>query len=85
MIPGLGHTAPLYAPAAQNHMMPPLFNNGQYFTSAASPTHPFWMQGGLSHSANYGMDYTDPYAMSRVAQTFPYAHWAYSPFAWPTI
>ncbi len=38
---------------------------------------------GLGHSA-FG-SYADPYATARIAQTFPFLHWGYSPFAWPTI
>jgi hypothetical protein len=38
---------------------------------------------GLGHSA-FG-SYADPYATARVAQTFPFASWGYTPFAWPTI
>jgi hypothetical protein len=39
---------------------------------------------GLGHTA-FGSAFADPYATARVAQTFPFLHWGYSPFAWPTI
>ena len=35
--------------------------------------------------AGWGSEYADPYAAARVAQTFPFLHWGYSPFAWQTI
>lgn len=38
---------------------------------------------GLGHSA-LGT-YADPYTTARIAQTFPFLHWGYSPFAWPTV
>lgn len=36
---------------------------------------------GLGHSA-FG-SYADPYTAARVAQTFPFMNWGYTPFAWP--
>ncbi len=33
----------------------------------------------------FGNDYVDPYAQARIAQTFPFVHWGYSPFGWPTV
>ena len=53
-------------------------------------------QTGLAHTgvnqglgnefANaYANAYTDPYATARIAQTFPFVHWGYSPFGWPTV
>lgn len=48
-----------------------------------------WTQNGLGHTGNNDQqqrwDYTDPYATARIAQTFPFVHWGYSPFAWPTV
>lgn len=41
-------------------------------------------QTGLGHSA-FGSSYADPYTNARIAQTFPFLHWGYSPFAWSTI
>ncbi len=46
-------------------------------------------QNGLGHNAadtrwDYA-SYADPYATARIAQTFPFVHWGYSPFAWPTV
>jgi len=38
---------------------------------------------GLGHTA-FG-SYADPYTTARIAQTFPFLNWGYSPFAWPTI
>jgi hypothetical protein len=51
-----------------------------------------WTQNGLGHTAadnrwdyaNY-TNYADPYTTARIAQTFPFVHWGYSPFAWPTV
>jgi hypothetical protein len=60
---------------------------------AAVATNPFanpynnynaWAGTGLGHSA-FVSQYADPYATARIAQTFPFLHWGYSPFAWSTI
>jgi hypothetical protein len=46
-------------------------------------------QAGLGHSgaadARLGYEYADPYASARIAQTFPFVHWGYSPFGWPSV
>jgi hypothetical protein len=48
-------------------------------------------QTGLAHTGvNQGLGineyaYADPYATARIAQTFPFVHWGYSPFGWPTV
>ena len=45
-------------------------------------------QAGLGHSAadaRLGYDYADPYASARIAQTFPFVHWGYSPYGWPSV
>jgi hypothetical protein len=36
------------------------------------------------NNAQYGA-FTDPYATARIAQTFPFVHWGYSPFGWPNV
>ena len=33
----------------------------------------------------FGNEFVDPYAQARIAQTFPFVHWGYSPFGWPTV
>jgi hypothetical protein len=33
----------------------------------------------------YGTYAQDPYATARIAQTFPFVHWGYSPFGWPNV
>jgi hypothetical protein len=61
----------------------------------------YWSQQGLGHSAlngyglgqmgqigqigQMGQEYGDPYATARIAQTFPFVHWGYSPFGWPAV
>ncbi len=40
---------------------------------------------GLGHSAFGNAFGADPYTTARIAQTFPFLQWGYSPFAWPTI
>lgn len=46
-------------------------------------------QTGLGHTGldqqRLGNEYADPYAAARIAQTFPFVHWGYSPFGWPTV
>jgi len=70
------------------------FNNG--WTNVTNPlANPYTQQqlaqqqlvgAGLGHTAfgSFGA-YADPYTTARVAQTFPFLNWGYSPFAWPTI
>ena len=43
-----------------------------------------WAQNGLGHTANtVGQEFvTDPYVTTRIAQTFPFVSWGYSPFNW---
>jgi hypothetical protein len=49
----------------------------------------FLTQNGLGHTGveqRLGYEWaTDPYATARIAQTFPFVHWGYSPFGWPTV
>lgn len=56
----------------------------------------YWSQQGLGHSGinglsalgqvgGLGQDYADPYTTARIAQTFPFVHWGYSPFGWPSV
>lgn len=48
-----------------------------------------WTQTGLGHTGidprfNGGYEY-DPYVTARIAQTFPFVHWGYSPFGWQNV
>jgi hypothetical protein len=45
---------------------------------------PYWTQNGLGHTANtVGQEFvTDPFVTTRIAQTFPFVSWGYSPFNW---
>jgi hypothetical protein len=46
------------------------------------------LQNGLGHTGvglNQWGDYADPYTTARIAQTFPFVHWGYSPFGWPSV
>jgi hypothetical protein len=80
--PGLGHTGVFGWP------QPNLAQTGVFG----------WTQPGLGHTGvnfpgvNYqgvntvGQDFiNDPYVTARIAQTFPFVNWGYSPFAWPTV
>lgn len=43
---------------------------------------------GLGHTAfgnTFGNTFADPYATARIAQTFPFLAWGYSPFGWPQV
>jgi hypothetical protein len=38
-----------------------------------------------AYSNNSFNTFTDPYTTARIAQTFPFVHWGYSPFGWPNV
>jgi hypothetical protein len=43
---------------------------------------------GLGHTAadpRNGVEFLDPYVTTRIAQTFPFVNWGYSPFGWPNV
>ena len=45
-------------------------------------------QSGLGHTGvnSFGTEsFVDPYTNARIAQTFPFVTWGYSPFGWPTV
>lgn len=45
-------------------------------------------QTGLGHTGvdRFATDgFVDPYTNARIAQTFPFVTWGYSPFGWPTV
>jgi hypothetical protein len=50
-----------------------------------------WTQAGLGHTGVDNVaqqlvgDPYNPYVTARIAQTFPFVNWGYSPFAWPTV
>ena len=74
--PGIG----ALARTAQNPYMV-----GQWGPWANQFANPYALAAaGLGH-AGWGPGYADPYATARVAQTFPFLHWGYSPFGWQTI
>jgi hypothetical protein len=97
-IGGLAHAAaqnPFVASQLANQFAANPFATNQFgnpFTSSfANVTNPFnnpYAQlgaAGLGHTA-FGSAFADPYATARVAQTFPFIHWGYSPFGgWGTI
>jgi hypothetical protein len=80
---GIGHTA---ATAAALGAFPNAFTNSfpNAFTNQfANAYNPFWTQTGLGLGHTAGVqDFTDPYVTTRIAQTFPFVHWGYSPFNW---
>lgn len=70
----------------------------QYAAAAFAPQMYGWAQQGLGHTGVLGnnvfgngvleqsaQQWVDPYVSARIAQTFPFVHWGYSPFAWPTV
>jgi hypothetical protein len=88
-IGGLAHAAaqnPFVASQLANQFANPFTN--VFANSFTNPlNNPFAAQqlatAGLGHTA-FGSAYADPYATARVAQTFPFIHWGYSPFGWQT-
>jgi hypothetical protein len=96
-IGGLAHAAaqnPFVASQLANQFAANQFANpftNPFTSSFANVTNPYAQQqfagAGLGHTgfgSAFG-PYADPYATARVAQTFPFLNWGYSPFAWPTI
>ncbi|HEX8791291.1 MAG TPA: hypothetical protein VF765_10115 [Polyangiaceae bacterium] len=89
---GLAHAAaqnPFVTNALANQFANPFSNPfasnafASNVTSALNNPFATFANTGLGHSA-FG-SYADPYANARIAQTFPFLAWGYSPFAWPTI
>jgi hypothetical protein len=91
LVTGFGNTpaiSPQYATQFANQYNPQYQYAPQMFG---------WAQQGLGHTGvqpfntvgqafnTLGQDWVDPYATARIAQTFPFVHWGYSPFAWPTV
>jgi hypothetical protein len=99
-VPGLGHTAAAYYPqyaaaalAASAYGQPfaaqvPFASPSAAWASPSAWTTPSaWATqglGGLGHSALGSTDW-DPYTQSRISHTFPFVHWGYSPFGWPSV
>lgn len=91
---GIGHTAataaalgafPTAFPNAYANAYPNALQNAfqNAFQSPFQSQVPYWTQTGLGHTANVNVqDFTDPYVTTRIAQTFPFVHWGYSPFNW---
>jgi hypothetical protein len=72
--------------AAQNAINNTAFNPAFNAALNGNSITPF-AQTGLGHSA-FGStlnDFVDPYTTARIAQTFPFVHWGYSPFGWPSV
>ena len=91
-VSGLAHAAaqnPFVTNALVNQLANPFTNPfatnafAGNVTSALNNPYATLATTGLGHSA-FG-SYADPYATARIAQTFPFVQWGYSPFAWPTI
>jgi hypothetical protein len=76
--------------AAQNAIANTAFNpafNPAFNSALNNNTVTPFAQTGLGHSA-FGStlnDFVDPYTTARIAQTFPFVHWGYSPFGWPSV
>jgi len=99
VVPGIGHTAAnAYGNPFNANVTPSAFatNPLAYWATqqnAWTQTTPWtaqvpWTQTGLGHTGVDprlgGYDY-DPYTTARIAQTFPFVHWGYSPFGWPNV
>ena len=88
-IGGLAHAAaqnPFVASQLANQFAVNQFANPftNAFGGVTNPlTNPYaqFATTGLGHTA-FGSTFADPYATARVAQTFPFIHWGYSPFGW---
>jgi len=66
------------------------WNNGNLNGAAFNQFGQFGQFGqtGLGHTGvnSFGTDtFVDPYTNARIAQTFPFVTWGYSPFGWPTV
>jgi hypothetical protein len=87
-IGGLAHAAaqnPFVASQLANQFANPFTN--AFGSTVNNPfTNPYatLASTGLGHTA-FGSTFADPYATARVAQTFPFIHWGYTPFGWPQI
>jgi hypothetical protein len=74
--------------AALNNLNNPAFNNAWSNANLNGAAFNQFGQTGLGHT---GVDrfttdtFVDPYTNARIAQTFPFVHWGYSPFGWPTV
>lgn len=91
VVPGIGHTAPIansvYSQLAQQAAYANPIFNGVAGIPTATP-YAFAAQTGLGHTAfdpRVGLEMNDPYTTARISQTFPFVHWGYSPFAWPSV
>ena len=88
---GLAHAAaqnPFVQNALANQFANPFanpFTGTNPFTTTNAFNNPYatFANAGLGHSG-FG-SYADPYATQRIAQTFPFVQWGYSPFGWPTV
>jgi hypothetical protein len=85
---------------AQNAFAQNAFANTPFNALNGNSVTPF-AQTGLGHSAFSALnntafgnsafnsalnnEFVDPYTTARIAQTFPFVHWGYSPFGWPTV
>jgi hypothetical protein len=84
-IGGLAHAAaqnPFVASQLANQFANPFTNAfANAITNPLGNPYAAFATTGLGHTA-FGSAYADPYATARVAQTFPFIHWGYSPFGW---
>jgi hypothetical protein len=92
VVPGMGHSAasPYASPFATSPLAYWASQQSPWTQQAAWTQQIPWAQTGLGHTAMdsrlSGYEYvTDPYVTARIAQTFPFVHWGYSPFGWPSI
>ncbi len=92
-VQGFGHTANPFVQGLNPYLQSPFGQTpvgfGQGNLLAQNPllaqlwgTSPWGQQNGFGHSSpdTRGVG-TDPFTQSRIAQTFPFVQWGYSPFA----
>jgi hypothetical protein len=73
----------------------PAFNNAWNNANLNGAAFNQFGQTGLGHTGVNGLNgfnsftndntFVDPYTNARIAQTFPFVTWGYSPFGWPTV
>ena len=78
---GLGHTSPTVNPFFANPFLAQQITNPWQQAAWGMGVNPFtnFVANGLGHTSPETFDPT--FAYGRIAQTFPFAPWAYSPFA----
>jgi len=83
--PGIGGIAPQYAAQYTNQFAPQVFGWAQQAGLGHTGVDTFGQLGQINQLNQAALWNNDPYVTARIAQTFPFVNWGYSPFAWPTV